>query len=61
MVPVSNIRFADGTPSTQISRIVSHPTMPILVTAHEDKFIRVFDIITGAAYIVDTVLPFIDP
>ncbi|KAF7974063.1 hypothetical protein HWV62_13471 [Athelia sp. TMB] len=37
----------DGTPSTQISRIVSHPTMPILVTAHEDKFIRVFDIVTG--------------
>lgn len=34
--------------------------MPILVTAHEDKFIRVFDIITGAVDAVDTVLPFID-
>jgi len=37
----------DGTPATQINRIVSHPTMSLLVTAHEDKFIRVFDIITG--------------
>lgn len=37
----------DGTPSTQINCIVSHPTMTILVTAHEDKFIRIFDIVTG--------------
>ncbi|TFK42790.1 WD40 repeat-like protein [Crucibulum laeve] len=37
----------DGTPATQINSIVSHPTMSILVTAHEDKFIRIFDIVTG--------------
>lgn len=37
----------DGTPATQINRIVSHPTMSLLVTAHEDKFIRVFDTVTG--------------
>jgi len=37
----------DGTPATQINRIVSHPTMALLVTAHEDKYIRVFDITTG--------------
>ncbi|KIJ60605.1 hypothetical protein HYDPIDRAFT_170086 [Hydnomerulius pinastri MD-312] len=37
----------DGTPATQVNRIVSHPTMTFLVTAHEDKFIRIFDIITG--------------
>jgi len=37
----------DGTPATQINRIVSHPTMSILVTAHEDKYIRIFDITTG--------------
>ncbi|KAF8803610.1 WD40 repeat-like protein [Phlegmacium glaucopus] len=37
----------DGTPATQINRIVSHPTMSILVTAHEDKYIRIFDIATG--------------
>jgi len=40
----------DGTPATQINRIVSHPTMSILVTAHEDKFIRIFDIITGKLF-----------
>ncbi|KAF7359399.1 Striatin-related protein [Mycena sanguinolenta] len=37
----------DGTPATQINRIVSHPTMSLLVTAHEDKYIRLFDIVTG--------------
>ncbi|KAF8874646.1 WD40-repeat-containing domain protein [Gymnopilus junonius] len=37
----------DGTPATQINRIVSHPTMSLLVTAHEDKFIRIFDLATG--------------
>lgn len=38
---------ADGTPATQINRIASHPTMSLLVTAHEDKFIRIFDVTTG--------------
>ncbi|KIK63769.1 hypothetical protein GYMLUDRAFT_71888 [Collybiopsis luxurians FD-317 M1] len=37
----------DGTPATQVNCITSHPTMSLLVTAHEDKFIRIFDIITG--------------
>ncbi|KAG6332396.1 hypothetical protein ID866_6690 [Astraeus odoratus] len=37
----------DGTPTAQVNMIVSHPTMPFLVTAHEDKFIRLFDIATG--------------
>ncbi|EIW85359.1 WD40 repeat-like protein [Coniophora puteana RWD-64-598 SS2] len=37
----------DGTSATQVNKIVSHPTMSFLVTAHEDKFIRIFDIITG--------------
>jgi len=43
----SNIFVPDGTSATQINRIVSHPTMSLLVTAHEDKFIRIFDIVTG--------------
>lgn len=42
--------FPDGTPATQINRIVSHPTMSVLVTAHEDKYIRIFDITTGSKY-----------
>jgi len=33
--------------STQINAVASHPTMPLLVTAHEDKYIRIFDISTG--------------
>lgn len=37
----------DGTAETQINAIASHPTMPLLVTAHEDKYIRIFDITTG--------------
>ncbi|KAI6117602.1 WD40-repeat-containing domain protein [Pisolithus croceorrhizus] len=37
----------DTTYATQVNKIVSHPTMPLLVTAHEDKSIRIFDIITG--------------
>ncbi|KAK7466860.1 1,2-dihydroxy-3-keto-5-methylthiopentene dioxygenase [Stygiomarasmius scandens] len=37
----------DGTPGTQINRIASHPTMSLIVTAHEDKFVRIFDIMTG--------------
>ena len=37
----------DGTPATQINCIASHPSMPLLVTAHEDKFIKIFDVLTG--------------
>ncbi|KAI0818800.1 WD40-repeat-containing domain protein [Irpex lacteus] len=37
----------DGVPAGQVNSIVSHPTMPILVTGHEDKYIRMFDITTG--------------
>ncbi|KAG5645051.1 hypothetical protein DXG03_007230 [Asterophora parasitica] len=37
----------DGTPATQINHIASHPTLALLVTAHEDKYIRIFDITTG--------------
>ncbi|KDQ60581.1 hypothetical protein JAAARDRAFT_31547 [Jaapia argillacea MUCL 33604] len=32
---------------SQINSIASHPTMPLLVTAHEDKHIRIFDISSG--------------
>jgi len=37
----------DGSPKTQVNRVISHPTMPILVTAHEDKYIRIFDLTSG--------------
>ena len=38
---------ADNSPSTQINKVVSHPTLPLTVTAHEDRHIRFFDNNTG--------------
>ncbi|PWZ03691.1 WD40 repeat-like protein, partial [Testicularia cyperi] len=38
----------DGTPGTQINKIVTHPTLPSLISAHEDGYIRMFDLDTGA-------------
>jgi striatin 1/3/4 len=38
----------DGTPATQINQVVTHPTLPLLITAHEDNYIRIFDLNTGA-------------
>ncbi|KIP10330.1 hypothetical protein PHLGIDRAFT_28558 [Phlebiopsis gigantea 11061_1 CR5-6] len=37
----------DGAPTGQVNSIVSHPTMPLLITGHEDKYIRIFDLATG--------------
>lgn len=38
----------DGTVSTQINKLITHPTLPLLITAHEDHHIRMFDLDTGA-------------
>ncbi|KAF8947003.1 hypothetical protein BGZ47_010665 [Haplosporangium gracile] len=38
----------DGTAKTQINKIVCHPTMPVVVSGHEDRYIRFFDINSGA-------------
>ncbi|KAK3813520.1 MAG: WD40-repeat-containing domain protein [Linnemannia elongata] len=38
----------DGTSKTQINKIVCHPTMPVVVSGHEDRYIRFFDINSGA-------------
>lgn len=38
---------ADGTPNTQINKVVCHPTLPVIVTGHEDKYIRFYDANTG--------------
>ncbi|KAG0231056.1 hypothetical protein BGW42_000532 [Actinomortierella wolfii] len=37
----------DGTRITQINRVICHPTMPMAISAHEDRYIRFFDINTG--------------
>lgn len=47
LLDAKHLFYLDGTCSSQINRIVSHPTMSLLVTAHEDKYIRIFDLSTG--------------
>lgn len=37
----------DGTAETQINKLVTHPTLPLLITAHEDGYIRMIDLDTG--------------
>ncbi|KAI9630162.1 hypothetical protein KEM48_012192 [Puccinia striiformis f. sp. tritici PST-130] len=37
----------DGSTATQINKIVTHPTLPLLISAHEDRFIRLYDLNTG--------------
>jgi len=37
----------DNTPATQINQVISHPTMPLIITAHEDRYIRFFDVKSG--------------
>lgn len=37
----------DGTTGTQINKVMSHPTLPVIVTAHEDKYICFFDSKSG--------------
>ncbi len=39
--------LVDGTPQTQINKVVSHPTLPVVVTGHEDKYIRFYDASSG--------------
>ncbi|KAG0351051.1 hypothetical protein BG005_009466 [Podila minutissima] len=38
----------DGTNATQINKIVCHPTMPVVVSGHEDRYIRFFDVNSGS-------------
>ncbi|KAJ9065437.1 1,2-dihydroxy-3-keto-5-methylthiopentene dioxygenase [Entomophthora muscae] len=37
----------DGTPFTQLNCLLAHPTLPVMVSGHEDRYIRLFDINTG--------------
>lgn len=38
---------ANEAPAAQVNRIVSHPTLPMLITANEDNYIRLFDLKSG--------------
>ncbi|CAO3681577.1 unnamed protein product [Rhizopus stolonifer] len=37
----------DNTRMTQINRIVTHPTLPLIISAHEDRHIKIFDVKSG--------------
>ncbi|KAK3817508.1 MAG: WD40-repeat-containing domain protein [Benniella sp.] len=37
----------DGTTATQINKVICHPTLPIVMSGHEDRYIRFFDINSG--------------
>ena len=37
----------DGTAKTQINQVVCHPTIPLVVSAHEDKYIKFYDANSG--------------
>ena len=37
----------DGSPATQINKIVAHPTMPLAVAALENAYINFYDSATG--------------
>lgn len=36
-------KIEDGSVNSQINRVISHPTLPTTITAHEDRTIRFFD------------------
>ncbi|KAG0280437.1 hypothetical protein BGZ96_001565 [Linnemannia gamsii] len=37
----------DGTTGTQINKVICHPTLPVVVSGHEDRYIRFFDLKSG--------------
>lgn len=41
------IVWQEGVAGRQINRVVCHPTLPLTMTAHEDRFIRFFDNTSG--------------
>lgn len=47
VVTLDSAKTYNNSPSTQINKVVSHPTLPLTVTAHEDRHIRFFDNSTG--------------
>lgn len=43
----SQFGVTNPVPGMQINRVVCHPTLPLTITAHEDRYIRYFDNTTG--------------
>ncbi|KAF9923299.1 hypothetical protein FBU30_006640 [Linnemannia zychae] len=38
----------DGSTDTQINKVICHPTLPVVISGHEDRYIRFFDLNSGA-------------
>lgn len=48
MMEIASDEHYDGTPASQINKVLTHPTLPILITGHENNYIKFFDINSGA-------------
>ncbi|GJN94572.1 hypothetical protein Rhopal_007655-T1 [Rhodotorula paludigena] len=44
-------KSSDGGGDAQVNALAAHPTLPLLATAHEDRYIRIFDLKTGACLV----------
>ena len=44
---ISPFSFQNTSDPCAVTRVVSHPTLPLTITAHEDRQIRFFDNSTG--------------
>ena len=48
----TNDSSASGDQNYRINRLISHPSQPIIITAHDDHKIRYFDSNSGKNYIL---------
>ncbi|KAJ3227837.1 hypothetical protein HDU78_009908 [Chytriomyces hyalinus] len=44
---VAQMQGDDGGERSQINKIVAHPTLPLLISAHEDRSVRFHDLLSG--------------
>jgi striatin 1/3/4 len=56
MLVVTVFYEIDNTRATQVNRIVTHATMPLLISGHEDRHIKVFDTRTGMDHSIRMVM-----
>ncbi|UZJ57434.1 hypothetical protein CBS101457_006754 [Exobasidium rhododendri] len=47
VMQIASDEHYDGTEASQINKVLSHPTLPILITGHENNYIKFFDSNTG--------------
>jgi striatin 1/3/4 len=47
---IVNDDSSSGDPNYRINRLISHPSQPMIITAHDDRKIRYFDSNSGKKY-----------